>query len=143
MQVLDLFAGSGALGIEALSRGAAHATFVDQAKGALGSVRANLRELALEPRATVLSGDAVALAARHTPAAPAGSMPRAAGAPSMAGAAQMIAARLRSGASARRVSMPRATSTWPNAPTSRSTKARARGSFACRWPAVPTSSVSA
>ncbi len=70
MQVLDLFAGSGALGIEALSRGAAHATFVDQAKGALGSVKTNLRDLAIEARATVLSGDAVALAGRHAPAAP-------------------------------------------------------------------------
>jgi 16S rRNA G966 N2-methylase RsmD len=39
MQVLDLFAGSGALGLEALSRGAAHATFVDQGKAALTAVR--------------------------------------------------------------------------------------------------------
>jgi 16S rRNA (guanine966-N2)-methyltransferase len=70
MQVLDLFAGSGALGIEALSRGAAHATFVDQAKAALAAVRANLRELDLSARATVLSGDAVALAGRHPPASP-------------------------------------------------------------------------
>ena len=70
MQVLDLFAGSGALGLEALSRGAAHATFVDQGKAALTAVRGNLRELGLESRATVLSGDAVALAARHVPASP-------------------------------------------------------------------------
>jgi 16S rRNA (guanine966-N2)-methyltransferase len=70
MQVLDLFAGSGALGIEALSRGAAHATFVDQGKAALTSVRGNLRELGLEARATVLSGDAVLHAARHVPARP-------------------------------------------------------------------------
>jgi 16S rRNA (guanine966-N2)-methyltransferase len=70
MAVLDLFAGSGALGIEALSRGAAHATFVDQGKSALTAVRANLRELGLEARATVLSGDAVALAARHVPSSP-------------------------------------------------------------------------
>jgi 16S rRNA (guanine966-N2)-methyltransferase len=70
MAVLDLFAGSGALGIEALSRGAAHATFVDQGKAALTAVRGNLRELGLESRATVLSGDAVALAARHVPATP-------------------------------------------------------------------------
>lgn len=69
-QVLDLFAGSGALGIEALSRGAAHATFVDAGKPALVAVRNNLRELGLEGRASVLAGDAVALAARHTPAAP-------------------------------------------------------------------------
>src|SRR5829696_9610744 len=70
MQVLDLFAGSGGLGIEALSRGAAHATFVDHAKAALGAIRGNLRELDLEARATVLAGDAVALAARHVPASP-------------------------------------------------------------------------
>src|SRR5262245_66035130 len=70
MQVLDLFAGSGALGIEALSRGAAHATFVDVAKPALTVVRGNLKDLALDDRATVLAGDAVALAARHAPAAP-------------------------------------------------------------------------
>jgi 16S rRNA (guanine966-N2)-methyltransferase len=69
-QVLDMFAGSGALGIEALSRGAAHATFIDQAKPALAVVRANLRDLGLEDRATVLVGDAVALGARHVPASP-------------------------------------------------------------------------
>ena len=70
MQVLDMFAGSGAVGIEALSRGAAHATFIDQAKPALTAVRANLRELGLEDRATVLAGDAVTLGARHVPASP-------------------------------------------------------------------------
>jgi 16S rRNA (guanine966-N2)-methyltransferase len=70
MQVFDLFAGSGALGIEALSRGATHATFVDQGKAALTSVRSNLRELGVEANATVLAGDAVTLAARHVPAAP-------------------------------------------------------------------------
>jgi len=68
--VLDVFAGSGALGIEALSRGAAHATFFDTAKPALAAVRANLAELALDARATVIAGDAVALAARHQPLAP-------------------------------------------------------------------------
>src|SRR4051794_12327956 len=40
--VLDLFAGSGALGIEALSRGATHATFVDSGKTALAALRGNL-----------------------------------------------------------------------------------------------------
>lgn len=68
--VLDLFAGSGALGIEALSRGAAHATFVDAGKPALASVRGNLRELGLESRAQVVTGDAVAQAARLVPASP-------------------------------------------------------------------------
>lgn len=62
--VLDLFAGSGALGIEALSRGARHATFVEQAKPALGVLRANLAALGLEDRATIVTGDAVAAAKR-------------------------------------------------------------------------------
>jgi 16S rRNA (guanine966-N2)-methyltransferase len=43
-RVLDLFAGSGALGIEALSRGAASATFVDSDARAVAAIRANLRE---------------------------------------------------------------------------------------------------
>lgn len=47
-RVLDLFAGSGALGIEALSRGAARATFVDSAAPAIAAVRHNLVELGLE-----------------------------------------------------------------------------------------------
>ena len=46
--VLDLFAGSGALGIEALSRGAGSATFVDSAPRALAAVRDNLRSLGVE-----------------------------------------------------------------------------------------------
>ncbi|MDE3132450.1 MAG: 16S rRNA (guanine(966)-N(2))-methyltransferase RsmD [Acidobacteriota bacterium] len=45
--VLDLFAGSGALGIEALSRGAAAATFVDSAPAAVAAVRHNLERLGL------------------------------------------------------------------------------------------------
>jgi 16S rRNA (guanine966-N2)-methyltransferase len=44
-RVLDLFAGSGALGVEALSRGAAEATFVDSAPGAIRTIRANLAAL--------------------------------------------------------------------------------------------------
>jgi len=69
-RVLDLFAGSGALGIEALSRGALHATFVDAARPALIAIRGNLRELGLEDRASVVAGDAVVNAARHAPDAP-------------------------------------------------------------------------
>jgi 16S rRNA (guanine966-N2)-methyltransferase len=45
--VLDLFAGSGALGIEALSRGAVSATFVDDAAGAVRAVKANLATLGI------------------------------------------------------------------------------------------------
>jgi 16S rRNA (guanine(966)-N(2))-methyltransferase RsmD len=47
-RVLDLFAGSGALGIEALSRGAADAVFVDQAPRAIQAIRANLEALGIE-----------------------------------------------------------------------------------------------
>jgi 16S rRNA (guanine966-N2)-methyltransferase len=47
-RVLDLFAGSGALGIEALSRGAAAATFVDSAPAAVRAVRDNLAALGLD-----------------------------------------------------------------------------------------------
>ena len=47
-RVLDLYAGSGALGIEALSRGAAEATFVDSAPGAIRAVKANLDMLGAE-----------------------------------------------------------------------------------------------
>jgi 16S rRNA (guanine966-N2)-methyltransferase len=47
-RVLDLFAGSGALGIEALSRGAAEATFVDSSPAAVRAVRANLEALGAE-----------------------------------------------------------------------------------------------
>ncbi len=47
-RVLDLFAGSGALGLEALSRGAAAATFVDSAPAAVAAVRANLEALGAE-----------------------------------------------------------------------------------------------
>jgi 16S rRNA (guanine966-N2)-methyltransferase len=64
VRVLDLFAGSGALGIEALSRGAAHATFVDSGRAALTAIRTNLADLALADRAEVIAGDAVAVAAR-------------------------------------------------------------------------------
>jgi 16S rRNA (guanine966-N2)-methyltransferase len=55
--VLDLFAGSGALGIEALSRGAAHCTFVEQARPAIAAVRQNLDVLGLSERATVVTMD--------------------------------------------------------------------------------------
>jgi len=57
-RVWDLFAGSGALGIEALSRGAACATFVDQARGAVSATKANLAKLGYgADRATVVCAD--------------------------------------------------------------------------------------
>ena len=56
--VLDGFAGSGALGIEALSRGAAHCLFVERDRAALATLRGNLDALGLGPdRATVRAGD--------------------------------------------------------------------------------------
>jgi 16S rRNA (guanine966-N2)-methyltransferase len=51
--VLDLFAGTGAVGIEALSRGARRALFVDSAPGAAKAIRENLRRAKLESRGTV------------------------------------------------------------------------------------------
>lgn len=48
LRVLDLYAGSGALGIEALSRGAAAAVFVDSSRAAVTAIRRNLSELGLE-----------------------------------------------------------------------------------------------
>lgn len=62
--VLDLFAGSGALGIEALSRGAADATFVERSSGALRALRANLARLDAIAVATVVRDDALRWVAR-------------------------------------------------------------------------------
>ena len=56
-RVLDLFAGTGSLGIEALSRGAREAVFVERARSALRVLRRNLEELELEPRARVVDAD--------------------------------------------------------------------------------------
>src|SRR2546423_15452091 len=55
-RVADLFAGTGALGIEALSRGARHVTFVDHDRTAIATIRANLD-------ATGLAGDRAAVVA--------------------------------------------------------------------------------
>ena len=52
-RVLDLFAGSGSLGLEALSRGAAHATFVEKSRRALDVIRRNVETLELEDRAAL------------------------------------------------------------------------------------------
>lgn len=66
--VLDLFSGSGALGIEALSRGAATATFVERDPAAVTVIRANLSVVGAEPdRAAVVTGDAVRFAATASP----------------------------------------------------------------------------
>jgi 16S rRNA (guanine966-N2)-methyltransferase len=57
LAALDLFAGSGALGIEALSRGAVRATFVDSAPAAIRAVRANLDQLGAAEQAVVVRSD--------------------------------------------------------------------------------------
>jgi 16S rRNA (guanine966-N2)-methyltransferase len=57
MEVLDLYAGSGAMGLEALSRGARHATFVEADRGAAQTIVRNLDKLGLQG-ATVLREDA-------------------------------------------------------------------------------------
>jgi 16S rRNA (guanine966-N2)-methyltransferase len=56
-RVLDLYAGTGALALEALSRGAAEATLVESSRGALDALRANVRSLALESRARVVASE--------------------------------------------------------------------------------------
>ena len=56
-RLLDLFAGSGALGLDALSRGAAHVVFVEQNAAACGTIRANLERSGFGPRARVIRGD--------------------------------------------------------------------------------------
>lgn len=60
-RVLDLFAGTGALGLEALSRGAAHATFVEQHAAAFAALRANAHRLGADARCTLLRTDALRL----------------------------------------------------------------------------------
>ena len=52
-RVLDLYAGTGAVGIEALSRGAEHATFVDSSPSAVAAIRDNLRRAGFEGRGAV------------------------------------------------------------------------------------------
>lgn len=56
--VLDIFAGSGALGFEALSRGAKSLTAIENNRAALQCIRANAQSLGLESQTSVLSGDA-------------------------------------------------------------------------------------
>src|SRR4051812_5284478 len=56
-RVLDLFAGTGAMAIEALSRGAAHATFVDRDAAAVAAIHTNLETTHLVPLATVVRTD--------------------------------------------------------------------------------------
>ncbi len=61
---LDLFAGAGGVGLEALSRGAAHATFVERDAHALAALRVNVETLGVVPRARVERGDVRAVLER-------------------------------------------------------------------------------
>ncbi len=54
---LDLFAGTGAVGLEALSRGAIHATFVERHFPSAAIIRDNVRQLDVQDRATIISAD--------------------------------------------------------------------------------------
>jgi len=67
-RILDVFAGTGAIACEALSRGAAHATLVEQDRAALACARANLAALGLAERASVLQEDATRLPHAPQPA---------------------------------------------------------------------------
>jgi 16S rRNA (guanine966-N2)-methyltransferase len=64
-RVLDLFAGTGAMGIEALSRGAAHCVFVERDRDALVILKKNIAALGLTDRTTVLAVDATSVASRQ------------------------------------------------------------------------------
>lgn len=68
--VLDAFAGSGALGLETLSRGAERAVFIERDRGALGALRDNIRSLGVEQTASVHAGDAFTLAKRGVSGGP-------------------------------------------------------------------------
>ncbi len=67
-RVLDLFAGTGALGLEALSRGATHVTFVDDGRAAGRLIRENIAKLRAEASTTHLKCDATKLPATDAPA---------------------------------------------------------------------------
>lgn len=70
--VLDLFAGSGALGLEALSRGAARCVFVDSDRDAIATIRKNLEDLGVDSgAAVVVHGPAMQFGMRHTLGQPA------------------------------------------------------------------------
>lgn len=66
-RVLDLFAGTGQLGIEALSRGAKSAVFVDQRKESAALVRENLKRARLTEYAQVVQGDGLSYLSRCAP----------------------------------------------------------------------------
>jgi 16S rRNA (guanine966-N2)-methyltransferase len=65
LRVADLYAGSGALGLEALSRGAAFACFVDQDPRAIAAIRANVEALGARERTQILAHSADSLPPRQ------------------------------------------------------------------------------
>lgn len=67
LRVADLFAGSGALGLEALSRGAAHCLFVEQDAAAIRAIRANVSALKAEARCDVRAASVLALGPARAP----------------------------------------------------------------------------
>lgn len=67
LQVADLFAGSGALGLEALSRGAAHCLFVEQDRAAVDVIRTNVTTLGAQARARIEAGSVMQLRAAPRP----------------------------------------------------------------------------
>ncbi|MCZ8136385.1 MAG: 16S rRNA (guanine(966)-N(2))-methyltransferase RsmD [Porphyrobacter sp.] len=67
LQVADLFAGSGALGLEALSRGAASCLFVEQDRAALDAIKANIAALGARENARIEPGSVMALRAASQP----------------------------------------------------------------------------
>jgi 16S rRNA (guanine966-N2)-methyltransferase len=68
-RVVDLFAGSGALGLEALSRGAASVVFVEQGRDALEALRRNVATLGAEPHVQIVRADAARWAEALAPLA--------------------------------------------------------------------------
>lgn len=67
LRVVDLFAGSGALGLEALSRGAAHCLFVENERSAVETIRANIAALGARDRTAIEAGSVMALRAAPQP----------------------------------------------------------------------------
>ena len=65
--VADLFAGSGAIGLEALSRGARHCLFVEQERDALDAIRANVNTLDARARSTIEAGSVMGLRPAREP----------------------------------------------------------------------------
>ena len=67
LKVADLFAGSGALGLEALSRGAERCLFVEQDAAAIRTLRANIAALRAQPRCDVQAGSVLSLGPAKQP----------------------------------------------------------------------------